>query len=655
MPNKNLKKAPAGVPQGMVTRADIVYKPESYRDSDNSVEFTLATEAPARVWDWERFDVIKEIIAADGVVIPKNGQVPLVDSHDRSTIENILGSVREIRVEGEEVVGRLYFASSESAQRALAMIREGHLDSGSVGYEQVESIWIPEKESLVHNNRSFEGPVLLTRKWALKEFSLVAIGADPYAKAREEVKPVILSREAVEETFKEKEPMENINKPVEQPQTVDIEAIKREAVAAEATRAAKITELCTRHNCPEMAAEFIRTSANIESVQDKILDTLATKTTSSTVARVEMGATDSEKFRAAAVDGLLTRAGISLTQKAAGSEAFQNVGFKGLARECLRRAGVANAGLMTDSQVFEHVCRAGMMGSDDFGIVLDAAANKAMTRGVATAQQAWKQVFRKGVLPNLERATRVNLDDAPDMLATPEGDEIKHGIVGNKGEYIQAITYARKITITRRALLADDVGVFNSLFAKFGSRAGNKIDALAFDIISSNPLMADGENIFEKVATVPARGSNLATTAAVVGSSTVDIGYQAIMKQTGSNGSKLGIVPRYLVVGPKNRVAAHILTTSMQDTTASSNANGGSNAFSDLVAITTPHFGNEWLMAADPNSADTIEVAFLDGKETPTIYEVSNNGDILGKTWVAYLDVGASALDFRGMFKNDGA
>lgn len=421
---------------------------------------------------------------------------------------------------------------------------------------------------------------------------------------------------------------------------------------SETARAAKISALCTRHGQAELASDLIEKGATIEQAQEAILKLIEKQTPSVSVARIEMGATDSEKFRAAAVDGLLTRAGISLKEKAAGSEVFQNVGFKGIARECLRRAGVANAGLMTDSQVFEHVCRAGMMGSDDFGIVLDAAANKAMTRGVATAQQAWKAIARKGVLPNLERATRVNLDDAPDMLAAPEGDEIKHGIIGNKGEYIQAITYARKITITRRALLADDVGVFNSLFAKFGARAGNKIDALVFDIITSNPNMADGAKVFVNAAS---RGSNLAATAAVVSSSTVDIGYQAIMKQTGSNGTKLGIVPRYLVVGPKNRVAAHVLTTSMQDTTLTSNANGGSNAFADLVAITTPHFGNEWLMSADPNMADTIEAAFLDGKETPTIYAVDNGGDILGKSWVAYMDVGASALDFRGMFKNAGA
>lgn len=652
MPNKNKRNAPAGVPMGMVTRSDMIFKPETFRAEDNSVEFVLSTEEPARVFDWERFDIITEILAHDGVNTPKNGQVPLVNSHDRSSIDNILGSVRDIRAENGSVIGRLYFAADEASQRALQKVKDGHLDSGSVGYEQADSVWIDEKQSLLHNGRSYTGPVLLTRKWNLKEFSLVAVGADPNAKARaEEPETVILSREAVNET-KEILPMEiTENKPVEQPQ-LDVETIKREAVTAEKSRAAAIRTLCAKHNMTSIMDNLIDSGATIEVARDAVLEALSNKPATVSPATITMGNTEDEKFRAAAADGLMARAGIRVEKPAQGYEVFQTAGFKGIARECLRRAGVANAGLMTDTQVFEHVCRAGMMGSSDFGIILDASASKAMTKGVMSAQQAWRQVFSKGILPNLERASRVNIDDAPDMVATPEGQEIQHGVVGNNGEYIQAVTYARKITITRRALLADDVGVFNSLFAKFGARAANKIDEIAFGIITSNPNMRDGTALFVAAAS---RGTNLAGTPAVVSATSVDLGYQAIMKQTGSNGTKLGIVPRYLVVGPKNRVAAHILTTSMQDTTSTSNANGASNAFADLIAITTPHFGNEWLMAADANMADTIEVAFLDGKETPTIYSVDNQGDILGKSWVAYLDVGASALDFRGMFKNAGA
>jgi hypothetical protein len=228
MPNKNMKKAPAGVPEGMAVRTAATIAPTSYREEDNSVEFVLATEEPVRVFDWQRFEVVTEVIQAAGVNLPKNKQIPLINSHDRSNIDNILGSVRDIRVDGDSVIGRLYFSKEETAQRALNKIREGHLDSGSVGYEQAESVWVPEGENTVINSKTYSGPMLITKSWNLKEFSLVAIGADPNAKAREEIiETVSISREAVEQIDKEPETMEKTTNPVEQPQTVDVEALSQ--------------------------------------------------------------------------------------------------------------------------------------------------------------------------------------------------------------------------------------------------------------------------------------------------------------------------------------------------------------------------------------------------------------------------------------------
>lgn len=650
MPNKNPKKAPVGVPQGMVTRADIVYKPGTYRDSDNSVEFTLATEAPVRVFDWERFDVIKEIIAADGVVIPKTGQVPLVDSHDRSTIENILGSVREIRVEGSEVVGRLYFASSESAQRALAMIREGHLDSGSVGYEQVESIWIPEKEALVHNNRSFEGPVLLTKSWALKEFSLVAIGADPYAKARaEEPETVILSREAVEPNFKEKNEMENEKKIVEQPQTVDVEAIKREAINAEALRAAKITELCTRHNCPELAAEFIRTSANIESVQDKILDTLASRTTAvSTASRVEMGKEETEKYREAAVDGIIMRAGMRVEKPAEGANQLRSVSMVDIARGMLEKKGISTT-FMGKTDILERA-----LSTSDFPNILANVANKSVIIGYKAAAQTWRAWAKMGMLPDFKQAKRVSLDDIPSMVENPAGQEIEQAVFGDNGEAITLKTYARKLTITRQALINDDTGIFNSLFRLFGYNAANLIESSAYGVLTGNANMADGGALFNTTAVTTTGGhANRASSGAVISSTTVDAAQIAMGAQVAPNGMVLSLMPQFLICGFANKMAAEILCNSTTDTTLTGNADF--NPFRGLTPIVSGHVpGKKWFASANPNQIDTVEVAFLDGRDTPTVYQVENSGDILGRTYVGYIDLAAKALEWRSMYYNAG-
>jgi len=671
------RQAPAGIPQGITVRADVSYKPSTLRESDRSVEFVLTTEAPAQVWSWERWDIIDEVLVAKGVVIPKNNQVPLQDSHNRGSVKNTLGSVREIKVEEGQVAGRLYFAKDALSQETFEKVKDGHLDSGSVGYTATGT-WIEKGKEFEYEGKTYKGPMQLTTQWDLHEYSVVAVGADADAKVREATTDTVnstakateedidgsiesevtekgnISQTAVDNNNNIKENVMLTIKKDSQPELViDTKAVEKAAIQAEKTRASAITALCTKHNLSDMVADFIEKDATIEETQTAVLEKIAerqAKPVAGANVNVEIGATDTEKFRSAATEGLLYRAGISTE---APTNGMANASFKSIARECVRRSGVANVYGMSDTEVFTIALRGGMMGTSDFSHILDSSANMAISKGFASAQQSWKLWANKGSLNNLESAKRVNLDDAPLLLEVDEGEEIKQGVIGDRGEAIQLSTLARKLVITRRALLADDLNLFNRLFAKFGARAGNMIDAVAYGILTANGNMSDGGALFQTSATN--RGGNLASVAAVVTGSSVDKGYQAMMAQTvGTDGMKLGIIPRYLLVGPKNRVGAHILTTSMQDTTLTSNANGASNAFSDLVAIATPHLGKDWYMAASPMANDTVEVAFLDGKETPTIYQTANEGDILGQSFVAYFDIGASAIGFQGLFKNAG-
>lgn len=654
------RKAPAGIPQGLTVRRAVSYQPSTLREADRSVEFVLATEAPARVWSWERGDVITEVLIASGVQLPSNKQVPLQDSHNRGTIKDTLGSVREIRVENDEVVGRLYFARSPEAVDAFEKIRDGHLDSGSVGYN-ASGIWIARDQEITHEGKTYKGPMQLTTKWALGEYSVTAIAADPNAKARSEVEVptelendgIVSQAKAVNENIKENEAMDPVTTNIVEQPKVDTEAIKRAAVDAERARVSAINELCTKHNLGDITKGLIDSDTTVERAQTIVLEKIAERQAApiATATNITMGLTDTEKFRAAATDGLLIRSGVGVSNPVAGAQELSKLTFKTLARECLRRSGRNDVYTMSDVEAIELALRTGTMGTSDFSYILEQTGAKSISKGFASARQTWNMWANKGSLPNLESARRVNLDDAPELLEVDEGEEIKHGTIGDKGETIQLSTLARKIRITRRALLADDLNLFSRLFQKFGARAGLMIDAVAYGILNTNGNMADGAALFLDTA---ARGQNLATTAAVVSATSVDVGYQRMMAQKASGGSVLGVVPRYLLVGPKNRVNAHILTASMQDTTANSNANGNTNAFSDLIAIPTPHITTSWYLAADPSTADTVEVAFLDGKETPTVYSVENNGDILGKTFVAYFDVGASAIGYQGLFKNTG-
>lgn len=182
--------ARAGISPGLSLRAAVVppAPPPSSGADDGGLRWILTTEAPATVFDWERFDLVSEVLLVDGLVLPATKQVPLLDSHSRYSVDDVLGSVTDIRAAEAggyaAVDGLVRFASDERAQRVLQLVRDGHLTDGSVGYRVDRAVWVPEGEQAAIRGRVFEGPVKVSYEWSLKEFSALPIGADALAKVR---------------------------------------------------------------------------------------------------------------------------------------------------------------------------------------------------------------------------------------------------------------------------------------------------------------------------------------------------------------------------------------------------------------------------------------------------------------------------------------
>ena len=640
----------------MTTRNDIGFNLKSYREEDDSVEFVLTTEYPATIFDWSSGKFVKETMIAKGVNLPDGKKIPILDSHDRYSIGNILGSVKDFKVEGDKVVGRLYFSKKKEAQEALQMIKEGHLDSGSVGYVQRDSVWIEKGKKYEYDGRTFEGPLLLTKSWDLQEYSLVAIGADPYAKARSMVadsQSAVINTNSKGENVMENEKETKTN---EQQPNVNIEEMVEKAVAErmakENERVSAILALCKKHNCGELSEKLIAEKASVEDAKTAVLDVLSKRSVPLANASpvISMGKTDNEKFRNAVADGLLLRAGVEIEKPEDGAENFRRFSIKEVAREIARRNG--ENGMMTDMDALRLVSKAGSQSYSDFNYVLDTAMNKSVMKGYRQAADTWRQFCSKGSLPNLEPVRRVDINDLPDFDVNPEGAELKSKVLGDKGEQIQLVTYGNTASLTRRAILADDLGIFGRIGRKIGYRAAQKIEELAYTVLTANAVMGDNVNLFHSTH------HNLVSGAGNVGAlskATLGAGYVLMQKQTDVNGSKLNIVPKLLLVSPDEAIEAEILTASTIDPSSNFTA-GNTNFFRNrnLVAISSPYIDattNGFYLITDPALCDTIEIAFLDGKESPTIEMVDNEGDILARKWRYWFDVGAKALDFRGMVR----
>jgi HK97 family phage major capsid protein len=156
---------------------------KTYDAETHSIEAVATTETPVQVIDWERWEMIDEVILGSGIELPERGQVPMLDSHNRWSVNTILGSGREWKPGSPETTCRLYFSST--ADKAETLVREGHLTDVSIGYRCLESTWIPAGQNQKIDGRDFKGPIKVSTRTMIKEISPTPIGADGNATMRE--------------------------------------------------------------------------------------------------------------------------------------------------------------------------------------------------------------------------------------------------------------------------------------------------------------------------------------------------------------------------------------------------------------------------------------------------------------------------------------
>ena len=180
----------AGMHRGMWARSATLQRAAAGGDDTGGegLKWILTTEKPTVVFDWERWEFVEEILLADGMLVPANNQVVLLDSHNRNSVKDVYGHVEgfaeDMAGEYPARSGIVLFAEDPDSLAARQKVEGGHITDGSVGYQPTKSVWVPEDEEVAIGGRIFTGPVRLTYEWLLKEFSITPIGADVLAKVR---------------------------------------------------------------------------------------------------------------------------------------------------------------------------------------------------------------------------------------------------------------------------------------------------------------------------------------------------------------------------------------------------------------------------------------------------------------------------------------
>uniref|UniRef100_UPI0026083C39 phage major capsid protein n=1 Tax=uncultured Microbulbifer sp. TaxID=348147 RepID=UPI0026083C39 len=233
----------------------------------------------------------------------------------------------------------------------------------------------------------------------------------------------------------------------------------------------------------------------------------------------------------------------------------------------------------------------------------------------------------------------------PALRQVAPGAEFKYVSIGERAETAALATYGEMFSITRQAIINDDLGAFTRIPQKMGLAAVRTVGDLVFSILLNNPQMADGTALFH------ADHGNLATKSGI---NTASIDAARVLMGKQKDGSAfLNIRPKFLLCDIADEGAAKVALESEFEVGASEKSNTVPNSVRNIASVISDgrlSGHNGWYLKADPVAHDTIEVLYLDGQQAPVL-EQQNGWNIDGVEFKVRLDAAAKAWDAKGMVK----
>lgn len=290
--------------------------------------------------------------------------------------------------------------------------------------------------------------------------------------------------------------------------------------------------------------------------------------------------------------------------------------------------------------------------------ILSNVANKFLLQGFNAVEDTWRLVADRTSVRDFKQTSLYRMTGGMEFEKVGPAGELRHGTLGEVSYNNQAETYGKMLAITRKDIINDDLGALTKAPMRLGRGA-----ALAFNSVFWTEFLADVGTFWSSGNANVVTGAGSALSSAGLKSAA-----DTFKKQTDPDGNPIGSMPRVLLVPTELEITADELMTSTAVNTGGSsttdkvpNRNIWTSKFkvASSVYLSNPNIPNysaaAWWLLADPADIATIEVAFLNGRDTPTVESASADFDTLGIKFRGFFDFGIRKQEYRGSVRSAGS
>ena len=617
---------------------------------DTNVTFLQAAEGEAAAGP-RRFTIeaytgsqIRQGWSREPVVIDLAGmqtkqRIPIVLGHDYQ-LGSILGQTDSVRVEGSKLIveGEI-MADTDTARQVLALAERGYAWQASVGADVRRHQKVDADAVATVNGQTHVGPVRIVKASALREVSFVTLGADA------ETSVAIAAEEVVEE---ETIMADNAN------QTPDEVKASAEAPAVVAG-GAPITETLPINAKGGDGAQLIDAGSIADAVikrigEENLKQLRAARPSGVAVHVADNAPPTAEVIQASfAMQGGLP--GVEDHYDAKVLEAAHKARGQITLGEVILQAAVANGydgPQKITSSTLRPVLQAAWSTHSISGI-LSATVNKFLLAGFDSVESAWRSISAVRSVNDFKTLTSYRLNGGMKFEAVANGGELKHAQTSDESRTISASTYGIMTSVTRTDLINDDLGALTAVPQRIGRGGALKLndvfwtaflDDAAFFTTARKNLMTSG--------TTPTSGAlALAKLKDVV---------TTFRKLKDPDGNPLAVTPRILLVPVDLEVTAlEIMGSSLIQsgaTTGQPERNVLAGRY-EVVASTYLTNTTDYYLLASPADLPVMEVAFLNGTQSPIVETAEADINVLGVQMRGYFDFGVAKAEYLAGVKVD--
>ncbi|MGB7156614.1 MAG: Mu-like prophage major head subunit gpT family protein [Tepidisphaeraceae bacterium] len=574
----------------------------------------------------------------------------LLSDHD-ADLGGVIGSGRA-RVEGGKlIVSGTLARSSETAQRIIALCKEGVAFQASVG---VETIKIERGvRAIMANGRKHVGKPTFTyvRTGRLREITVCALGADPEtAVAIAARRKTMIKRNNQQATVTEPDGGDEI---VTDPADNDVQA--------ERQRVAGFSRILARYpGLPVAKGHELHAQATEEGWTADQLELAMLR-----AERPQMRATfsaDRSADRTGKPADVLTAALMlhsgraDLAEKSYGEHVAQQ-GAELRAHSLVDLCGAALRLDLRDVPRDRNELLRAAISTSSLPTALGNLASKSAAEAFHETPQIWRTLCRRRNVNNFHEHSIARVLLVGNYAELPPGGQLHHGSRTETTKTVRAATRGMMLGIDRQHIVNDDIGAFNDTSVALALAAARTANDDFINIILGNAG-----------AFFHASNNNLGTSGTALAAAALAAAIASMAKRTDAEGRIIDVRPRYLLTPPELEFTADQILSSAEvqryvTSAATDSAPTGNPLQARLDRLTEPRLsstgytGNSatayYLFAAP--QAGAVNVALLGGRDTPTIEQSDLDFNMLGIQFRAFIDYGFALGEPAAAHKATGA